>query len=239
MRYLYLLSAVTLALLSIAVLQRGLPSGSAQNRKQISISNKTQALQVTRAEVIGNQIHLSVRNGYQQNINWFRLALGKTTSIEADFAFTETGVLSPGQTYQDAYPLDPNSDLATITIVAVVFQDKTGEGDETYLKFIREKREGQKLGLKRLLPFLEKSSSSTDNSIESVLEALEKEATTEPAEDASVSEARRIGLRNVRERILNEVKRIRSDLRNNDRSKVMEDLRSVNTHYGRIAASID
>lgn len=238
---LYVFAAGALALLATLILQGTYSSGRNQqsNLRKISVINRTRALQITKAEVVGRRIHLAVKNGYKKDINWFRVSFGHGLSIEADFAFTESGVLSPGENYADEYPIDSDLGALTVTVVAVVFEDKTQDGDERYAQFIRQKRAGQKMALRRLLPLLEKSITSSDDNLDSDLQSLEAETSTEEAIENTLPEAERIGLRNARERILNEVQRIRYERSKDKRRDVREDLRFVKNNYERIEAKLE
>lgn len=216
-------------------------AGAVSSVQPIIIHNRTQSLQVAKAELNGKLLHLAVKNGYSKNIDWFRISFGNRESIEADFTFAEPSSLAPGESYEDAYSVE-SSPTATlnVTVVSVMFEDGTSDGDATYAKTIKEKRAGQKMQLKRLLPLLQKAIHAPNSNAASVLQNLEAElAEIQEANDNTISESKRVGLRNAKERILNEVQRIKQ-MQVRDVSKdVRQDLIPINAHYEKILTKLE
>lgn len=209
-------------------------------KQNIIINNRTQTLQITKAERDGKNLRLEVKNGSHKNLDWFRISFGRNESIEADFAFADPPVLAPGETYEDLYAIESDSPELNIIVVSVLFEDRTSDGDVSYARTIKEKRAGQKTQLKRLLPLLQKAINAPADKGAAALTALETEVSgIQDEHDKTMSEARRIGLRNAKERILHEVQKIK-DLRERDKGKdVRQDLIPVKERYEKILTKLE
>lgn len=209
--------AVLGSVLSIGTLRQG---NATQSEKKIVLDYKTQALEITRADFSSNGrlIRVAVRNVANKNIDWFRISLGNGSDIEADFAFAEKSVLRPGEVYDDEYPFDSKSSLVRVTVVAVVFEDKSTDGDEHFAQLLKEKRAGQRIEVSRMVSLLKAANSAIKYRESAVLlEGLSSEVSNSntesqvPAEkSSSAREARLIGMRSARERALNEIRRIQT-----------------------------
>jgi len=211
-----------------------------QAKRKIVINNKTEAMQITKAELEGRNLRLALKNGSRKNINWFRVSFGRNESIEADFNFATPSVLVPGEIYEDLYTIESNSLDVNITVVSVLFEDRTVEGDASYAKATKEKRAGQKAQLKRLLPLLQKVINAPEGKVVAALNDLEAEVSEiQDENDQTVPEARRIGLRNAKERILNDIQKIRQ-LHAGDKSKdVQRDLLPIRERYENILIKLE
>lgn len=211
--------AVLGSVFSIGTLRQG-DAKPTQAEKRIVIDNRTQSLEVIQADLSSNGrlIRVAVRNVANKNIDWFRLSLGAGSAIEADFAFSEKSVLGPGEVYDDEYPFDSKSHLISVTVVAVVFEDKSTDGDKHFARLLKEKRAGQRIEISRMVSLLKAANSAIKyRESASLLEGLSSEVSNSktesqvPAEKSSLSaEARLIGMRTARERVLNEVRRIQT-----------------------------
>ncbi|HEX8458957.1 MAG TPA: hypothetical protein VF656_16810 [Pyrinomonadaceae bacterium] len=181
-----------------------------------------------------------MKNGSRKNLDWFRVSFGNNESIEADFAFADPPILAPGEIYEDIYPIESSSADVNITVVSVLFEDRTADGDVAFAKAMKDKRTGQKTQLKRLLPLLQKVANLPHINTAAALDDLEVEVSaTSDENDPAIPEARRLGLRNARERLLNEVKKIRQ-LRDRDNSRdVRPDLLLVKERYEKILLKLE
>jgi hypothetical protein len=214
---------------------------SNQFYKHILVHNNTQALQVTKAEINGNLLHLSLKNGYNKNINWFRISFGNNNSVEADFTFAEPPVLAPNASYEDDFPIQPDSNILNITIVSVLFDDNSSDGNANYAQTIKEKRNGQKIQLKRLLPLLQDAINTPDKKTAiSALKDLEVKLSSIQDENNNIlTEGELIGRRNINERMLNELLRLEQLQRSDSSKDVRQGLSLIKEHYGKIISKLE
>jgi hypothetical protein len=129
--------------------------------QDVVLINKTSGFTVLKAERFGNELTLSVKNNYGQSITAFVLTVGNFRLTE-DFATAESpdGVgIQPQRTFTRKYPLPFNQTTETVTLQAVVLDDKSGDGDSAIFEDIRDTRLGQAVQIKRALKVLEKYSS--------------------------------------------------------------------------------
>jgi predicted protein tyrosine phosphatase len=225
-----------------AGISRRFETKSIQSQKQVILGNQTQSLEIIKAELNpnGRLIHIAVKNVSNKDIDWFRISLGAGSDVEADFLFAHKSILAPGEVYDDDYPFDSKSNEVRITIVSLLFEDQGSDGDMHYAQLAKDKRSGQRMELNRLVALLHKASEIPRiQQSASVLEHLEIEvgdSTSEsriPAAHSSLqTEARLIGVRTARNRVLNEIQRIKT-MREQDRSeelvKLGERYKSINS----------
>jgi hypothetical protein len=148
-------------------------------------------------------------------------------------------VLAPGEIYEDLYTIESNSLDVNITVVSVLFEDRTVEGDASYAKATKEKRAGQKAQLNgfclcsKKLSMLRGQGGRRAHDLEAEVSEIQDE------NDQTVPEARRIGLRNAKERILNDIQKIRQ-LHAGDKSKdVQRDLLPIRERYENILIKLE
>lgn len=124
--------------------------------KKVELANNTSSLSVTKSELEpnGRSVRVAVLNVAQKPIDWFRISLGAGSDIEADFAYADKPVLGPNESYEDSYPVPSEGDKLQVTIVSVVFEDMTFDGDVRSAQRLIEKRRGQEIELRRLLPLI-------------------------------------------------------------------------------------
>lgn len=183
-RRVYVFAAVLLLALSVLVLTRGVPSKTAQS-DDISVINKTSAFQVITANQVNNRLSISLKNNSAHTVTAFVITIGNLRITE-DFITSEIpdkiGIKSQ-KTFEKTYPIPATSLTAPVTLQAVVFEDKTGDGDPLIFEDVRDNHLGQAVQLKRFLKVFDKhvnasSPPDTDNlrhDLETALDGSETE----------------------------------------------------------------
>jgi hypothetical protein len=227
-----------------AGISRQVDTNSIQSQKHIVLGNNTQSLEIIKTELNANGrlVQIAVKNVSNKNIDWFRLSLGNGSDVEADFSFADKSVLGPGEIYEDEYPIDSKANEVRITIVSILFEDKGFDGDTHYAQLVKDKRSGQRMELGRLVPLLRKASETPRiQQSTALIQTLETEVSNTvsesriPASQSSLqTEARLIGIRTARSRVLNEIQRIKT-LDDQDRSK---ELTRLAEHYNSISSKL-
>ena len=227
-----------------AGISRRVDTKSIQSQKHIVLGNNTQSLEIIKTELNpnGRLVQITVKNISNKNIDWFRLSLGTGSDVEADFSFADKSILGPGEVYEDDYPFDSTANEVRITIVSILFEDKASEGDTHYVQLVKDKRSGQRMELNRLVPLLRKASETPRiQQSTALIQTLETEVSNTvsesriPASQSSLqTEARLIGIRTARNRVLNEIQRIKT-LDDQDRIK---ELTRLAEHYNSISSKL-
>lgn len=133
----------------------------------LTITNNTQAFSVLSPIRDGEYVQLTFRNDYAQTINAFTLSGGAHSGVQVDLAHNDNAIL-PGATYQYkvlAASLEPsgsNEKALNLTVLDVVFEDGTGDGDAEAIADIQNRRLGEKIALTQIVPLVEQALSLRD-----------------------------------------------------------------------------
>lgn len=154
----YVFAAVLLLAVSALVLTRSVPSKTAQ-AGDISVLNKTTVFKVISAAQVDNRLSLSLKNNSAHTVTAFVITVGSDFRITEDFITSEipdeVGIKSQ-KTFEKTYPIPAALRTAPVTIQAVVFEDKTGDGDPSIFQDVRDNHMGQAVQLKRFLKVFDK-----------------------------------------------------------------------------------
>jgi len=165
---------------------------SQDDANNLVVANKTKAFQITEANLVDDGFTLSLKNNDGRRITAFAITVGKEFRITEDFIISEVSDevgIQPQETFKHTYPLSLSQRLLKITLQAVVFDDKTGDGDPVIFEDIRDARLGQAVQFKRTLKLLEKyedslngehggDTSKLKQNIEAALNGPERETLT-------------------------------------------------------------
>ncbi|HKS26308.1 MAG TPA: hypothetical protein VJS44_00750 [Pyrinomonadaceae bacterium] len=181
------------------------------------IVNKTQAFQVLNLKLNlgGDAYILTLQNGYSKNINGYSIGVG-ASKLDVELTNGER-VIAPGDTTQETIPVsnlrsasDPNQPLNSISILAVMFDDATSDGDYKAITSLKQRRAGVKLQLQRINAILESTLASsgditpdTLNKIESQISELSVEA---PAGQSPIIKS---GLKSAKEDLISELGKLK------------------------------
>jgi hypothetical protein len=170
---------ITLVSLSVLVLVVGAARKTGNGRGKQSgtphmesftprVQNETRAFEVTRArrnlDIDGAGPELSIRNGYDKNITAFAVSVNGLI-VMSDFAYSENEdhrTIAPGVVYTKGFGnIRRNVDLAAggiedldIKILAVLFDDKSSDGDDKGVAFLLDNRRKSKRILIRIIDVL-------------------------------------------------------------------------------------
>ena len=154
----YVFAAVLLFALSVLLITKSVPSKTAQSAN-ISVLNKTSAFQVLSAQQVNDRLSLSLKNNSAHTVTAFVITVGSEYRITEDFITSEIpdriGIKSQ-KTFEKTYPIPETLRTAPVTLQAVVFENKTGDGDPIIFEDVRDNHLGQAVQLKRFLKVLDK-----------------------------------------------------------------------------------
>lgn len=101
-------------------------------------------------------IRVSLRNDYEKTVTAYKVSVGVGT-IQTECLTEETGdtaLLYPGSLREETYPLQVDVETLGIKILAVMFDDKTSDGEPQSVREIRDYRRGMKIGMEQCLQLL-------------------------------------------------------------------------------------
>jgi hypothetical protein len=121
---------------------------------QATLENQLQALEVVSIEPTVQVIQLTVRNVSSKIITVIDFATSENTTltIDSDFA-TDEVLLAPAARKTINIDLIPGQYNPTVHVLAVVFDDGTGEGVPARLDIIKNTRQGRLDQMRRITPF--------------------------------------------------------------------------------------
>jgi hypothetical protein len=184
------MASICLAVVSASAwtLRTRVPAGQ---ENEVPVGNKTQSFQVIRAVVNEGTVRISLKNGYRKAINGFTLSGGGTSGVQVDFTETDD-VIAPGEIYEyrdSVKNLQSSSGSITNTlnlrVLAVVFEDGTGDGEKFAVDEIRDRRLGEKRQLSRLLPLINQALNSSDADMPAALKLLKAQVSSLPVNPGS------------------------------------------------------
>ncbi len=237
-----------------------------QQTSGVRITNKTKAISAEGTDIGFDKIHLRLRNNYNKDITAFVISIGNLSgtrfSYKEEFIYSETDkVLAPGESYNRNISL-PSSLKGRrdqeIAIQAVIFADKTNDGDQDIIGEIEEERLGEKVQIQRILPKLKQALSFPDVArnmlisgqfeaeIASDLDASESDtlaaldtlspqiATIRQWPKGKIPEQVNNGLLAGKESVLHKLQKIKNDQQNQSPSAFRRELTRLIAHYEKL-----
>lgn len=227
----------------------------------IRVTNKTQAISDDGTVVGFDDIRLKLRNDSNKDITAFVVSIGHF-SFKEEYIYSETNkVLAPGEIYSSNIPL-PSSlkgrQDQELVIQAVIFADKSNDGNQGVVSEIEEERLGEKLQLQRIFPKLKQALASPEvaqnnlisgqfeTEIASALDASEADTLIEldklSPQIAAIKQWPKgkismhigNGLKTGKESVLHKLQRMKSDQQSQSSSSFREQLNRLTEHYEKV-----
>jgi hypothetical protein len=138
------------------------PSASA-SVKEVNVISRTKGDEVLTAELLNDQLKISLKNNHKDTITAFAISF-TDTKIKEDFAYSEVHFgIEPGETFQKSYPvsLSPvGPELPPLYLLTVLLKNGAGDGSSKVAQEIEDVRLGNKIQILRTLRILEKEGQS-------------------------------------------------------------------------------
>lgn len=109
--------------------------------KKIQVDNKTQSLEVISAEISEGWVHISLRNNSKKSVDGLQVRVGDA-AVQTEFLGSDI-TFPAGSVFAERYPTQEDSRNRGVTILCVVFEDGSSEGQPKYIKQIEDKRLGE------------------------------------------------------------------------------------------------
>ncbi len=181
--------------------------------KDLSIANHTQSFKLLGSELSEDQdgVSLRLQNRYDKKITAFQLSFGIVT-LKRELIYDEKDWIQPDQIITFKNEAEPELDSRGIEILAVIFDDGTGDGAAKAIKAIREYRSGMKTAIKEALPQLEKILSNQKETLASAIEKVSSGISALPEiPEPSLPYDTRVGIHDQRWRMVQELQMVTKD----------------------------
>lgn len=153
-------------------------SSNKSQKSKIEVNNHTQSFQVINAEKHDDHIKLYLRNDSQKSITAFVIssAIGPrdTFSVKRELVYSafDDSFITAGSVYEAIFGI-PGSlksrKIITIDLMAVVFDDKSSEGDPEVIQGIEDERLAEKTLFARAIPLIDAMLILPNNKMQSYL----------------------------------------------------------------------
>lgn len=205
-------------------------------RAELRISNLTSAFEVISATQNGEVVQLSFRNGYRQAINGFTLSGGRNSGVQVDLLSSDHEI-APGAIYDyraflsNLEPSGSSLKFPNITILNVVFDDGTGDGDKQSIELVINRRLGERAALDKIVKLLERSLSTLDFESPQSVPQLKERIVAEIGILEKEQPALRRGIQHGKSRLLSDLEQFQ-DLRKQSVSSSFRDkVVTIKQHY--------
>lgn len=192
------------------VFSRRMQNKPVQNKPiRLDKRSRTSAIEVSNIE-IRNDIQAAVvtlKNVSAKNVNGIQLSSNRG-DVQLDFLAADEldfQRLLPGATYQEFFPLTNPSEPFEISVLAVLFDDKSSDGEPESVKVMIDSRRGFTKEMKRMRPLLEAALASTDGDSPAILDKLKSQVDALPVEKSDDSFGFRQGQTEARQILLYDV----------------------------------
>ena len=209
-----------------------IPNQNSSGERQITVRNFTENLRVVNLQVAqdGRHVILTIKNNHGKAITAFTLGQGRSHSTTE---LIGTGnVIVPGAERVEEYLLSQTPE-PVITIQAVVFDDKSAEGNPEFIKKITEARLGEKTQLTLIIPLLESILNAPDAQLGRVLETNQSRILQLPDLEVSGSFEFRSALKNTKGLILHHLEQLKQTLQEDGADRFRQWLIILKERYQR------
>ena len=236
-------------------------------KSSIQVNNRTQNCQVLSAEKYNGYVKLYLKNDSSKDITAFVIssAISPNTifKFEEEFVFSEADfVITSGGIYEKQInipsSLNKKQDLS-FDLSAVIFDDKSSEGDQTVVKEILDKRLGEKIQLMRTIPLLERMLALPDRGMLPNFDSFKRELITTlnaPGKDLltqleeqrpqvkgsqivnKLSEQMETGLQTGQEAVLREIQNLEELQKHQGGNALREEIIRIKQTYERILSRL-
>jgi hypothetical protein len=241
-------TAVIVIVTSVAIMTRSTRLAKASDQFQegngLSVDNKTRAFQIITAARDGSTIRLSFRNDYSKPINAFTLAGSPNSGVQVDLADSDHEI-APGAVYDfrvAAVSMEPSGSLTKplkLTVLNVVFEDGTGDGDYQATMDIKNRRLGEKVALTRIIPLIEQASNVPDSDTPAAMKELKRRvsALCETLAQEESGEARG-GVLRAQRSVMEEIEQAERKQKETGNIILRDELSRIKEHFQRKSARL-
>lgn len=219
------ISFLVLTLLLTAPADKASSSSQKEELADIKMVNKTSGFLVASLNRIGaNRLRLELRNTYDKAITAFRLSFGKV-EVTDELSYNKKRIILPNAVFTDEYPIQPTSGDYRLTVLAVVFEDGTGDGDAHAIREITGIRLGKQLAYQHFLNRITALLNSPDSQLSKSLETMRSEIANLP-DDPEMSGYMRRGFNRGKQDLLADIQQAQSHI-----DHIRPEMERLKDHY--------
>lgn len=180
------------------------------------VQNKTRAFEVKQIRHDEGRVELGLKNGYKRNITAFAVSVNRLIS-QVDFLYSELEDqigIAPEEVYTSGVSFARSNNPAVaaqenldIRVLAVVFDDKTSDGDPSLVAEILNMRQGSKIQLTRIIGLVNKALTSLPIIDDTAFDKLRSQISSLPT-DSQSSTAESTSLRGEKDAALRRLDQI-------------------------------
>lgn len=210
-------------IMTLPLVNRNAKGTTQPQQENIAVRNKTGALEVLESRVENSILKVKMKNVSNRNITTYEVSLGGGKSAQTELLYTNE-VITPGEIFDEEYPVDEDLIRDGFTIAAVVFEDGMGNGDTKVIQQITDIRYGERLQYQRSLPLLEQAANTPDDQLSEKLDQLASQISIDEIPNANLSSYVKSGIQNAKNHLIQEFKTIKEEGRRKGNRKAKEKL---------------
>jgi hypothetical protein len=178
------------------------------NIRDIELHTQTNAFGIIKLTQIDDRhIQITLHNYSDKVITAYQFLIG-STRVTGDLAYHKKSLILPGTERDMTYTLNPSVMERGISVLAVVFEDMTGDGDFNAIKEIDETRLGKAKAYSYFFSRIQSLSMVRDSDLFDSLQTIKQQIISIPeSEDMPVNV--RYGFHNGKQDIVEEIEAIR------------------------------
>lgn len=196
------------------------------------------AVEVVESKAVEGAMRITLKNTSSKSINALQVAVGGSVFyIEFLDADEPKQKLLPQGVYQEWFPITGSAEVE-VSVLAAVFDDKTGIGDERLVNEVLETRRGAKKHLERFRKALLQALNSPDADSLAVVQKLNDELDGLVEDSPADSGPMRLGQRKAKQQSRNELEMLRRTLLKDPSRRVRSGLTSIEQRNARRITSL-
>jgi hypothetical protein len=240
--------SVILALPTVLFLLVSALTGEAQ----VVVENQLQAVEVLSIETSGQVIRLTVRNVSPRNIMAIDFATSENSTLTMDSASSATDDVLLNSDASKVINVDvvPGQPTSKIRVLAVVFEDGTGEGVPARLDLIKNIRLGQRDQMRRIAShwssLLSTAQTGNEQTLSQLLTAILSDVSALPETPAGIARtnrnyaAQQIGLSKAKNEAVRNIENLLQRLATGSSKEVLEFLiRPFKDQHDKVLAKLE
>jgi hypothetical protein len=137
-------------------------SSASASPQELTVVSLTRGGEVLKAEVIGDEVRIRLKNNHGDTITAFAIKLSDTT-IKVDFAQSSVQFgIEPGDTFEKSFAFSTSAtgEPPTVYLLTVLLKNGAKDGNRKIAEEIEDARLGEKIQILRALRILEKQGQS-------------------------------------------------------------------------------
>jgi hypothetical protein len=190
-------------------------------------------LEVISVEKLDHRIQLLIRNNSNKVIKAF--VLQENRGSKSFVQLSDENNILPGRTHTELFSMSPAEKQQTVSILAVFYEDTTGQGNPTVIKQLSDMRLGEQMQNERVYSYIKKLSTIPSNKLLLQLASTKEEIKNLP-DDKDASDFVKIGLHNAKETALLDLERLEVEIRGKDDIVAKHSINQLDTTYQKKAA---